>query len=252
MPSAFELVARLGAEARARGAAQSVAQFDNPATHAQYAIPYAVTARHVRTGDAVLDWGCGNGHFSLFLETLGATVTGFSFEPEPALLAQSPRFTFVSGREEDPRTLPFPVAAFDCVCSVGVLEHVWETGGDEAASLAELARVLKPGGVFLTFHFPNRRGWIEPAFRAIGLSKYYHRRRYDEPQIRRLWHEAGFDVVEVGTYNFLPRNQLRSLPRALRSHPAFVRAYDALDRILGSMLGRFNTNYFVVGRRRFA
>jgi SAM-dependent methyltransferase len=250
MGSAFELVTQLGAEARARGAAQSVAQFDNPATHAQYTVPYEVTRRHVRPGDSVLDWGCGNGHYSLLLETLGAKVTGFSFEPRPELMARSREFTFVAGREDEPRTLPFPAAAFDCVCSVGVLEHVWETGGDEPSSLAELARVLKPGGVFLTFHFPNRLGWIEPAFRAIGLGKYYHRRRYDEAQIQKLWNDAGFAVVEVGTYNFLPRNQLRSLPRVLRSRHAFARAYDALDRALGAVLGQFNTNYFVVGRRR--
>jgi SAM-dependent methyltransferase len=181
---------------------------------------------------------------------LGARVTGFSFEPPPVLLAGSPCFKFVPGSESEPRVLPFPDGMFDGVCSVGVLEHVWETGGDEPSSLAELARVVAAGGYFLTFHFPNRRGWIEPTFRALGVSRYYHRRRYDEPQIRRLWEDAGFEVVDIGTYNFLPRNQLASLPTGLRSRGAFARLYENVDRFLGTLLARWNTNYYVVARRR--
>lgn len=250
MGSPVDLITRVHREAHARGLASTVQQFDNFATHSQYAVPYAITARHVKESDKVLDWGCGNGHFSLLLETLGAIVTGFSFEPRPALLAPSKRFTFVAGEEAEPRTLPFPAESFDCVCSVGVLEHVWETGGDESSSLAELARVLSPGGAFLTFHFPNRRGWIEPAFRALGLNKYWHRRRYDEPRIRELWNDAGFDVIDIGTYNFLPRNQLSALPAAIRARQAFGTAYDALDRTLARGLSRWNTNFFVVARKR--
>ena len=250
MATGFELVERINAAARAGGIAESVNQFDNLATHAQYRIPYAIAARHIGCGDEVLDWGCGNGHFSLLLEHLGARVTGYSFEPAPASLRHSPTFRFVPGEVADPRGIPFPDHSFDAVCSVGVLEHVWETGGDEASSLAEIARILRPAGVFLTFHFPNRRGWVEPAFRAIGLSKYFHRRRYDEQNIHALWSDAGLDVLECGTYNFMPRNLLNALPSLIRRHPLFARAYDTLDTATTAVLGRFATNFFVVARRR--
>jgi SAM-dependent methyltransferase len=246
----FELVTRVNAAARHAGTADAVDQFDNLATHSQYRLPYEITARHVRRGDAVLDWGCGNGHFSLLLAHLGAQVTGFSFEAAPACMAGAPRFTHVRGTEAEPRGLPFPDAAFDCVCSVGVLEHVWETGGDESASLQEIHRILAPGGIFLTFHLPNRFGWVEPSFRALGVRWHFHQRRYGAGDIRRLWNEASLEIVEMGTYNFLPRNKVRALPRRLRRNTAFARLYDGLDRALGAILAPVRTNYYVVGRKR--
>jgi SAM-dependent methyltransferase len=246
----FDLVARVNAKARDAGIVVAVDQFDNLATHAQYAVPYGLTARYVARGDTVLDWGCGNGHFSLLLELLGARVTGYSFEPPPAAMAASPAFTHVRGDEADPRHIPFPTATFDAVCSVGVLEHVWETGGDEAASLREIARILAPGGTFLTFHLPNRFGWVEPVFRRVRKNWHYHQRRYDAAEIHALWAAAGFDVVELGTYNFFPRNHLRFLPAFLRRSAWFARAYDLADAALGRLIPAVCTNFFVVGRTR--
>jgi SAM-dependent methyltransferase len=250
MASGLALVSRISAKAHESGTAASIAQFDNLATHGQYEVPYATTARHVSAGDDVLDWGCGNGHFSLLLRHLGAQVTGFSFEPPPAAMAGDPGFSFVAGSEADPRTLPFPDERFSTVCSVGVLEHVWETGGSEDSSLAEIARVLRPGGTFLTFHLPSRHGWVEPVFGALGLLEYRHGRRYDAESIAQLYRNAGLDILEMGRYNFLPRNQVRRLPAALRRAPAFARAYALADRLCSAVLGALDQNYFVVARKR--
>ena len=250
MESGFDLVTRVNTRARAAGVVAAVDQFDNLATHAQYRLPYEVTARYLSPGDAVLDWGCGNGHFSMLLELLGARVTGYSFEPSPACMAHSRTFVHVRGDDADPRGIPFPSATFDCVCSVGVLEHVWETGGDELASLREIARILKPGATLLTFHLPNRHGWVEPAFRAVGIDWHFHRRRYGAAQIRPLWDAAGLDVVEMGTYNFFPRNKVRSLPGFVRHSLAFARAYEMIDATFGRLLPTLCTNFYVVGRTR--
>ncbi|HEY5062789.1 MAG TPA: class I SAM-dependent methyltransferase [Gemmatimonadaceae bacterium] len=247
MPLAIDAVRDLNAAARGAGVAEWILQFDNVATHAQYALPYAITARHVRPGDAVLDWGCGNGHFSLFLESLGARVTGYSFEPPPRAMARSRTFNFVGGSPAEPRALPFPNASFDAVTGVGVLEHVWETGGDERASLAELARVLKPGGVLLTFHLPNRAGWVERVVHLLRLNKHFHRRKFEAAEIQRLWSDAGFGVVELGLYNALPRTELRRLPGAVRHSVAFARAFEAVDNAMISLAPRICTNFYVVG-----
>jgi SAM-dependent methyltransferase len=250
MGPGFDLVARVNATARDAGIVASVDQFDNLATHSQYRVPYAITAQYVTRGDAVLDWGCGNGHFSMLLELLGAHVTGFSFESSPPCMAGSASFTHVRGDETEPRHIPFPDATFDAVCSVGVIEHVWETGGDEPSSLREIARILRPGGVFLTFHLPNRLGWVEPAFRALGISWHFHRRRYDARQIRALWGDAGFEVIALGMYNFFPRNKIKVLPAVLRRSALFARTYEAVDTAVGAVLAPFRTNYFVVARTR--
>lgn len=247
--NALDTVIQINSLAKARGAAESVLQFENICTHAQYVLAYELTRQTIRSGDHVLDWGCGNGHFSFFLTQLGASVTGYSFEPAPRIMAESDRFSFVAGSAADPRSLPFPDSSFDAAVGVGVIEHVWETGGDEPASLAELARVVRPGGTLLTFHLPNIGGAVENVVKALGLKKYVHGRRFDEPQIRKLWRSAGFTVTAIGLYNPLPRAELRRLPRAVRQSRWFAHAFGLLDSALAAAAPRICTNFYVVATR---
>ncbi len=248
MGLAWDVVKRVNAVAAATGEAESVLQFDNLGTQSQYRTPYAITSRIVRPNDSVLDWGCGNGHFSLFLESIGAKVTGYSFEAKPRVMRSSPSFRFVAGDTRDPRALPFDDAVFDAAVSMGVLEHVWEFGGDELASLRELRRVVRPGGSILVFHFPNASGWIETVVRASGAQKHLHGRRYSRAQVEALFDEAGLELVKIGRYNMLPRAELRLLPAALRRTAAFARAYNAVDDALATIAPRICTNFFAVGR----
>jgi SAM-dependent methyltransferase len=196
----------------------------------------------------VLDWGCGDGHFSIFLELLGARVTGYSYEPLPAVMRDSKTFEFVPGTPNEPSALPFPDGHFDAAVSMGVLEHVWGFGGDELASLRELTRVVKPGGTILTFHFPSSTGWIENMVRRLHLKKHLHGRRYDAAQIADLWRTAGIAIVDIARYNVLPRAELKLLPGFIRHSEAFIRAYNAADDLLTRALPRICTNYLVIGR----
>jgi SAM-dependent methyltransferase len=184
------------------------------------------------------------------LQALGARITGYSFEPRPKSLEGSPAFAFVPGNMTEPRLLPFPDASFDAAVSVGVLEHVGETGGDERASLAELARVTRPRGLFFTYHLPNRGGWIENVGRALKLKKYFHPRRFDRDEIATLWNDAGFDILEIGLYDALPRAELRRLPGFLRHSPAFAAMYDAGDDLIARVVPWICTTFFVVAQRR--
>jgi SAM-dependent methyltransferase len=252
MSGSLKYVRRVHAAARAASVAEHVRQFDNLFTHAQYGLAYDVAKRTVQSGDKVLDWGCGNGHFSYFLESLGARVTGYSYEPPPRAMANSPTFEFVPGLVDNPTALPFPDRAFDITISMGVLEHVWELGGDERISLAELARVTRPGGRLLTFHLPNRNGWVEPTLQALSPGAPQHGRRFNASEIRELWDAAGFDVTEVVRYNALPRNQIRLLPAAIRRSYFLAAVYHAVDGAFERLVPRICTNFCVVARRREA
>lgn len=90
----------------------------------------------------VLDAGMGPGRLCTELERLGWTVSGIDESHEMVALARrrlptaSPRL-LQAGIEE----LPFPDDSFDAVAATGVLEYA-----DPRAALAELARVLRPGG----------------------------------------------------------------------------------------------------------
>jgi SAM-dependent methyltransferase len=234
--------------ARADAARLDWPQFRSLAGARQYRQLHRWIRAHVAPGGRVLDWGTGNGHFSFFLTHAGYRATAFSLEPRSqAAWLDEPWERFVAGAAAEPVRLPFEDAAFDAVASVGVLEHVRETGGREDRSLAEIARVLRPGGVFVCVHFPNRGSWIDALARRAG--RHRHEWRYTRADITRLAHGAGLELLAVARYGVLPRNTLARLPRAWRDARALADAWDALDRALAVPLGPIAQNWGFVARR---
>ena len=217
-------------------------------TH-QYRALYRLTRNHLPEGSRVLDWGAGNGHYSYFLQRSGYRAEGFSLlDARFQGWLPDPSYTFTRGDARDPVTLPYSDGAFDGVASVGVLEHVRETGGSEERSLAEIARVLRPGGIFLCYHFPNRWSWIDWAARRVpGLHR--HEYRYTRGEIERLVTGAGLTLVEATRYGLLPRNSGAKLPRRLRESRLLARSWDVLDAALAVPLTLFCQNYRFVARK---
>ena len=99
---------------------------------------------NVRADSTVLELGCGAGILAL-LKRKGVTLTGVDLSDECALAARR------NGYDETFRAelsqLPFAAASFDYVVSLDVLGHV--EAADKDAVLAEVKRVLRPGGVTL-------------------------------------------------------------------------------------------------------
>jgi len=121
-----------------------------------------MAAEHIRGADAVLDVGCGEGQISRLAAYVGASrVVGI--DPTWAQLSVA------RSRGGPPRycrsvadALPFPALSFDVVVACLVFEHI--DAVDEA--LAEVGRVLRPGGRFLFFlNHPLLQapgsGWID-------------------------------------------------------------------------------------------
>jgi len=106
----------------------------------------------------VLDVGCGAGFLSNHLAREGFEVTGLDASQGSIEVAARHDAT---GKAQyllgDALRLPFPDACFDAVCAMDFLEHV----EDPAKAVAEMARVLKPGGTFF-FHTFNRNpvAWL--------------------------------------------------------------------------------------------
>lgn len=105
--------------------------------------------RHIDwSGKAVLDLGCAGGFMAEALDAKGARVTGIdpardAIEAARAHAAQGGRqITYDVGVGE---ALPYADGSFDAVVCVDVLEHVQDL--DKVC--AEVARVLRPGGLFL-------------------------------------------------------------------------------------------------------
>jgi SAM-dependent methyltransferase len=129
--------------------------------------PPMIAAVDAAPGRAMLDLCCGHGNVTAALMDTGAMATGVDFSP--AMLAQArsrvPGATFV---EADAAELPFEDESFDAVtCNVG-LGHV----PDPAAVLAEIARVLRVGGIAALTSW--REPEASPAFQIVFAAVKAH------------------------------------------------------------------------------
>jgi demethylmenaquinone methyltransferase/2-methoxy-6-polyprenyl-1,4-benzoquinol methylase len=113
----------------------------------------------VYPGARVLDACCGTGDLALAAEREGGVVTGLDFSERMLERARrkSGSVTWVRG---DVLALPFPDASFDAV-TVGF--GVRNVDGIEAG-LAELRRVLRPGGRLAILEITRPRGVLRPFF----------------------------------------------------------------------------------------
>ncbi len=116
----------------------------------------------IRAGERALDVCCGTGDVAFSLAEAGAEVTGFDFsEPMLAVARQRAR-SWTSPRppafrQGDALDLPFPDAAFDVVTISYGLRNL----ADFDRGVAELVRVLRPGGRLLVLDFgkPDNALW---------------------------------------------------------------------------------------------
>jgi 2-polyprenyl-6-hydroxyphenyl methylase / 3-demethylubiquinone-9 3-methyltransferase len=106
----------------------------------------------------ILDVGCGAGFLANELARHGLAVTGLDASASSLAVARRYDGTGTVRYElGDAYELPHPAASFEVACAMDFLEHV----EDPARVVAEISRVLKPGGLFF-FHTFNRNllSWL--------------------------------------------------------------------------------------------
>jgi len=172
---------------------------------------------------SLLDWGCGKGHITKLIGDLkpGELTScdivsdwGDSAFGQDVPIHQQFGISVVPLVHES--TLPFTNDSFDIVLSFGVLEHV----ANDKASLREIARVLKPQGLFFCFHLPTRFSWTQFVARRQGDN--YHNRLYTPHMLKRLLSENNMRILDMWYRSLLPKNRI--------SIPSF-RAFERFDQI---------------------
>lgn len=124
---------------------------------------HEMVAARVPRGGRILEIGAGAPNAtSRFLATLGEV---HGVDPDPAVRDNE---ALASATVVSDEALPFPDASFDVAVSNWVVEHL----EDPTRHLAEVARVLKPGGAYL-FRTPNR--WHYVAIVSALTPHAFHR-----------------------------------------------------------------------------
>lgn len=201
---------------------------------------FLVFAPYLPKGGKALDLGCGKGHNGVLLKLLGYDVQGIDL---PLTLGEQlgietkywqrdlwkdlrerygVQLNFGSGAQ-----LPFPAGHFDLVLTYAVLEHV-EPQSAVVSVLAEIKRVLKPGGVLLIYDLPRARSWAEKLADVLRLGSHEH--RWTRSELKQAISKAGLKLEIIDRYGTFPVHPLTG--GLLTAFNGFLPLWVGLEKLL--------------------
>jgi ubiquinone/menaquinone biosynthesis C-methylase UbiE len=198
-----------------------------------------------------LEVGCGSGHFSALLAEKGyqAFLLDYSFR---AVLCARNSFLGYKGRKQkryvvgNAFSLPFEEATFDAVLSCGLLEHF----EDWNPVVAEMARVLKDGGLFYADICPRKASLINMISGLHYKKKGWYEAKISDQEIIQMTECAGLTIKRFYAGGVLPprdlpgKGRIRMLNRlermVIERFPRFWRSFD------GTRIGELFGFYYYV------
>jgi SAM-dependent methyltransferase len=183
---------------------------------------YRDVTRHFAHDTKLLDVGCG----SAWLAEHFRDYTGIDASPDAVAAARTKGRPIVEGSVDDP--LPFDDAAFDGVVLKDVLEHV----ADPVALLAEVRRVLRPGGLVFASS-PDAQRWV--------WDDYTHKRPFTRKAFRLMFRDSGFDVERVAYESVMPGTSIIARRTGRHRRPPILTALAWLPVV--------RRNIFILARR---
>ncbi len=170
-------------------------EIENCSADPEQAIEAAMLAIQDWSGAEVLDLGCGSGFHLPRWARRARSVVGV--EPHPPLVELARRriaaagLTNVSVREGGAEAVPLPGASLDIVQA----RWAYFFGPGCEVGLAELERVLRPGGVAFvidndatrsTFGSWFRRQW--PSYDPVAVERFWRRHGWTREPVLMRWH----------------------------------------------------------------
>ena len=200
--------------------------------NAYYERPAMIDLAGDVAGRSILDAGCGAGPLSAALRDRGAQITAFDSSREMVALAQGRLGTDARVLLADlAAPLPFSTGEFDDVVASLVLHYLEDWSGP----LAELHRVLKPGGrLILSVNHPIIREVVYPEADYFATSPYTEEYTFDgDAASLTFWHRplhamtdaftrAGFAISVISEPPFSPETPRELLPPDLGDRTSFL------------------------------
>ena len=181
-------------------------------------------------GKRVLDVGCGAGTDLARFAKGGAIVSGVDISPSAVALAkQNFAQQGLQGdlREADGERLPFDADTFDFVFAHGVVQYT----ADDRALVAEVRRVLKPGGTAV-FQVYNRISWLHALSKVMKVPLEHEDapvlKRYSAGEFTRLL--TGFGSIRIVEERFPVKSRLHGGWKGTLFNTFFVGTFNALPR----------------------
>jgi SAM-dependent methyltransferase len=177
-----------------------------------------------------LDLGSDNGVISYLLRARGGRWTSADLSPKAVASIRS--LVGSNVHQVDGVTMPFGDASFDLVVVIDMLEHV----RDDARCVAELRRILRPGGeLIVNTPHSKPRSLLRRLRNRLGLTDEWHghvRPGYTLESLRALLGQR-FAIAEATTYS---KAFSESLDIALNAFHLRRNGADDVDRSKGTVM----------------
>ena len=166
-----------------------------------------ITVDHalIKPGDSVLDVGCGTGAVTLMAKnSAGKDGHVYGIDPAPEMIAVARSKAARKGLEIDYRlgvieALPFTDASLDVVTSSLMIHHLPDDL--KVRGLAEIYRVLKPGGRLLVFDFMRpTKSFLNQFLIALTM---HHGLKFGIEDLPKMLDETGFSQANKLDEKFL-------------------------------------------------
>lgn len=183
--------------------------FSNPgdAKHITRHLGWVLEAAELFPGADVLDFGCATGWLTLGLSSMGCEAVGVDIAPSAIALARQLKDKRWGGRDGslsfhvyDGHRLPLADASLDRIVCFDAFHHV----KDQAGTLAEFARVLRPGGRAAMLEPGPNHSTTAQSQREMSMYKVIEN-DVSMPEVQRLALAAGFTDVEMFVQMQQPR-----------------------------------------------
>lgn len=190
---------------------------------------YRISHGFLQGCSRILDVGCGSG---TFMRRAPDRIEGLDYNPENVEFCRSQGFKACTG---DARKLPFADGEFDGVHFSHVLQ-VFQSE-DAVASIRELARVTRPGGLVVI----TTLNWFDRFYRHPENA-----RAYPPDALRRL-----FSSINGASSPMFGRMPVLHQKQIWLRRPPLVELYSAVNHTRNQVSGVLNKLQYRLGLRKY-